>query len=121
MGDERFGSNYWHNISVHRHAKNVGVEGGDEPAREAVVGDQGRSVATKAGLDCPKCGGSVMSRPVVVHGSGSELGPGSVKELMVCVQCGHEPFQARRHPEMELPARPPVAGARTITMKDISQ
>ena len=45
MGDERFGSNYWRSISVRRNAENVGVEGGDKPAREAVVGDQGRSVA----------------------------------------------------------------------------
>ena len=45
MGDERFGSNYWRSISVRRHTENVGVEGGDEPAREAMVGDQGRSVA----------------------------------------------------------------------------
>ena len=42
MGDERFGSNYWRSISVRRHAENVGVEGGDEPAREAPEPDPGR-------------------------------------------------------------------------------
>ena len=45
MDSERFGGIYWRNVSVRRDAQNIGVEGCDEPAREAVVGDQGCSVA----------------------------------------------------------------------------
>ena len=45
MDSERFGGIYWCNFSGDRDTQNFRVESGNESTREAMVGDQGHSVA----------------------------------------------------------------------------